>query len=102
MRLAYHSASRDAETDRVVHPYTLAQRFGHWYLYGHDRQRERPLAFRLDRIRGCQVLPERFEPPGDAELGRMRLFSPSEESRCESGLRRKRPPGRSLGRASGS
>ena len=76
VRLAYHSASRDAETDRVVHPYTLAQRFGHWYLYGHDWQRERPLAFRLDRIRGCQVLPERFEPPGDAELGRMRLFSP--------------------------
>ncbi len=54
VRLAYHSASRDAETDRVVHPYTLAQRFGHWYLYGFDRQRGRPLAFRLDRIRGCQ------------------------------------------------
>ncbi|HYD42170.1 MAG TPA: WYL domain-containing protein [Anaeromyxobacter sp.] len=75
VRLAYHSASRDAETDRVVHPYTLAQRFGHWYLYGHDRQRERPLAFRVDRIRECQPLAERFEPPGDAELGRMRLFS---------------------------
>jgi proteasome accessory factor C len=75
VRLAYHSASRDAETDRVVHPYTLAQRFGHWYLYGHDRQRERPLAFRVDRIRGCQPLTERFEPPGEAELSRMRLFS---------------------------
>ena len=75
VRLAYHSASRDAETDRVVHPFTLAQRFGHWYLYGHDRQRERPLAFRVDRIRGCQPLAERFEPPGEAEVGRMRLFS---------------------------
>ena len=75
VRLAYHSASRDAETDRVVHPYTLAQRFGHWYLYGHDTAREKPLAFRLDRIRGCQPLAERFEPPGDAEVARMRLFS---------------------------
>ena len=77
VRLAYHSASRDAETERVVHPYTLAQRFGHWYLYGHDRQRERPLAFRLDRIRECLLLADRFEPPGEAELGRMRLFSES-------------------------
>jgi proteasome accessory factor C len=75
VRLAYHSASRDADTDRVVHPYTLAQRFGHWYLYGHDRQRERPLAFRLDRIGACELLADRFEPPGEAELGGMRLFS---------------------------
>jgi proteasome accessory factor C len=75
VRLNYHSASRDAETDRIIHPYTLAQRFGHWYLYGHDRQRERPLAFRVDRIRGCQALAERFQPPGEVELARMRLFS---------------------------
>jgi len=75
VRLAYHSASRDAETDRVVHPYTLAQRFGHWYLYGHDEERGKPLAFRVDRIRGCQPLSQRFEPPGEAELSRMRLFS---------------------------
>ena len=77
VRLAYHSAWRDAETDREILPYTLAQRFGHWYLYGHDRQRDRPLAFRVDRIHGCQPLAERFDPPGEAELGRMRLFSTS-------------------------
>jgi len=77
VRLSYHSASRDAETDRVVHPFTLAQRFGHWYLYGHDRERGRPLAFRLDRVRGCQPLAERFDPPSEAELSRMRLFSQS-------------------------
>jgi proteasome accessory factor C len=75
VRLAYHSASRDAETDRVVHPYTLAQRFGHWYLYGHDPGRGKPLAFRLDRIRACAPLPDRFEPPTEAELARARLFS---------------------------
>jgi proteasome accessory factor C len=75
VRLGYHSASRDAETDRVVHPYTLAQRFGHWYLWGHDTVREKPLAFRLDRIRECQPLAERFEAPGEADLARARLFS---------------------------
>jgi proteasome accessory factor C len=76
--LAYHSASRAAETDRVVHPYTLAQRFGHWYLYGHDPARGKALAFRLDRVRECAVTDERFDPPGDAELARARLFSEAE------------------------
>jgi proteasome accessory factor C len=75
VRLAYHSASRAADTDRVVRPYTLAQRFGHWYLYGHDSTRAKALAFRLDRIRECAVTDERFEPPSEAELARMRLFS---------------------------
>ncbi len=75
VRLHYHSASRDADSERVVHPYTLAQRFGHWYLYGHDPARGKALAFRLDRIRECAVGDERFDPPGDAELARARLFS---------------------------
>ncbi len=78
VRLAYHSASRAADTDRVVRPYTLAQRFGHWYLYGHDSARGKALAFRLDRIRECTPTDERFDPPGEAELARARLFSESE------------------------
>ncbi len=78
VRLAYHSASRAAETDRVVRPYTLAQRFGHWYLYGHDSIRGRALPFRLDRIRECTVTDDRFDPPGDADLARARLFSAPE------------------------
>jgi proteasome accessory factor C len=75
VRLAYHSASRAAATDRTVHPFTLAQRFGHWYLYGHDSARGKALAFRLDRIRECTMTDERFDPPSDAELARARLFS---------------------------
>ena len=56
VRLAYHSASRDGgDASASVHPYTLAQRFGHWYLYGLDPARGRPLAFRLDRVRECAV-----------------------------------------------
>lgn len=75
VRLAHHSASRDAETERIVHPWTLAQRFGHWYLYGLDPARGRPLAFRLDRVRECAVTDQRFDPPGEADLARARLFS---------------------------
>ena len=78
VRLAYHSASREAETERSVHPWTLAQRFGHWYLYGLDPARGRPLAFRLDRVRECEVGAERFDPPGEADLARAHLFSAPE------------------------
>jgi proteasome accessory factor C len=75
VRLDYHSASSGTEGERLVHPFTLAQRLGHWYLYGHDAARDRPLAFRLDRIRECTVTEQRFEPPTEAELTRARLFS---------------------------
>jgi proteasome accessory factor C len=78
VRLAHHSAHRAAATDRTVHPFTLAQRFGHWYLYGHDPERGRALAFRLDRVTECVLLDERFDPPGEAELARARLFSDAE------------------------
>ncbi len=75
VRLGYHSASRSADSERVVRPFTLAQRLGHWYLYGHDSSRGRALAFRIDRIRDCAVTDERFDPPSEAELAGARLFS---------------------------
>ncbi|MBK9518994.1 MAG: WYL domain-containing protein [Anaeromyxobacter sp.] len=73
--LTYQSASSDAAAERTVHPFTLAQRLGHWYLYGHDAARGKPLAFRLDRIRECAVTEGRFEPPTEGELQRAQLFS---------------------------
>jgi proteasome accessory factor C len=75
VRMRHYTASRDAETERVVHPYTLAQRLGHWYLYGFDEGRGRALPFRLDRIRDCQVTEAPFDPPSEAELAGARLFS---------------------------
>jgi proteasome accessory factor C len=75
VRLAYRSAQSAAESERVVHPYTLAQRLGHWYLYGHDSARDKPVAFRIDRIAECALTDARFEPPSEAELARAHLFS---------------------------
>jgi proteasome accessory factor C len=75
VRLRYFTATRGAEGDRVVRPWTLAQRFGHWYLYGFDLARGRPLPFRLDRIGECALCEARFEPPTEAELAAARLFS---------------------------
>ena len=75
VRLRYYTATREAEGERTVRPWTLAQRFGHWYLYGFDLSRDRPLPFRLDRIRECTLSDARFEPPGAAQLAKARLFS---------------------------
>ncbi len=75
VRLVYYTASRQAESERSVRPYTLARRFGHWYLWGHDAARGRPLPFRVDRIKECALAEERFEAPSEAELARSRLFS---------------------------
>jgi proteasome accessory factor C len=75
VRLRYFTATRAAEGDRTVRPWTLAQRFGHWYLYGFDLARDRPLPFRLDRIRECTLGEARFEPPSAAQLAKARLFS---------------------------
>jgi proteasome accessory factor C len=75
VQLRYFTASRQAEGERTVQPWTLAQRFGHWYLYGYDLARERPLPFRLDRIRECALCDGRFEAPSEAQLAKARLFS---------------------------
>jgi proteasome accessory factor C len=75
VRIRYFTQTRGAEGERVVRPWTLAQRFGHWYLYGFDLSRERPLPFRLDRIRACEVTEARFEAPSEAQLAKARLFS---------------------------
>jgi proteasome accessory factor C len=75
VRLRYFTATRSAEGERTVRPWTLAQRFGHWYLYGFDLARDRPLPFRLDRIRECALGEVRFEAPSAAQLAKARLFS---------------------------
>jgi proteasome accessory factor C len=74
VRLVYYTASREAEGERAVRPYTLVTRLGHWYLWGHDRSRGRTVAFRVDRIKECALTDERFEPPGEGDLP-SRLFS---------------------------
>ncbi len=51
---------------RHLDPYGVVLRFGHWYVVGHDHDRDAPRAFRVDRI------------DGDAELGRAGAFTPPE------------------------
>ena len=73
LRLRYFAATRGAEGEHTVRPWTLAQALGHWYLYGEEAGRRK--AFRLDRIRECALGEERFEAPPAADLQKARLFS---------------------------
>jgi len=51
-------------SSRCLDPYGVVLRWGHWYVVGHDIDRDAPRAFRVDRIEG--------EP----ELGAARSFQP--------------------------
>jgi predicted DNA-binding transcriptional regulator YafY len=49
---------------RRLDPYGVVLRWGHWYVVGHDRDRDAPRAFRVDRIEG------------DPEVGPAGAFTP--------------------------
>jgi predicted DNA-binding transcriptional regulator YafY len=54
---------------RRLDPYGVVLRFGHWYVVGHDRDRDAPRAFRVDRVDDEPELgPDRaFTPPDDVD-----------------------------------
>jgi predicted DNA-binding transcriptional regulator YafY len=56
---SYRGEQRDLE------PYGVVLRLGHWYVVGHDRTRDAPRAFRVDRIDGRVATgsPGRFSVP---------------------------------------
>jgi proteasome accessory factor B len=58
---------------RQLNPYGVVLRYGHWYVVGHDRDRDAPRAFRVDRIDGTPDTskPGAFEMPGNVDPGAM-------------------------------
>ena len=50
---------------RRLEPFGVVLRWGHWYVVGHDLERDAPRAFRVDRIEGEPAIgaPRSFEPP---------------------------------------
>jgi predicted DNA-binding transcriptional regulator YafY len=55
---------------RRLEPYGVVLRWGHWYVVGHDLERDAPRAFRVDRIDGEPVLgrPRSFERPAGLDV----------------------------------
>jgi proteasome accessory factor B len=66
VRFAYRGEPRELE------PYGVALRLGHWYVVGHDRDRDAARAFRVDRIEdGVDAgTPAAFEIPDDFDPAR--------------------------------
>jgi proteasome accessory factor B len=61
----YETAAGD-RSHRVVEPYGLIYRRGHWYLVGRDRDRDDVRSFKVTRMAGrVKSNGERFEPPED-------------------------------------
>lgn len=71
VRFAYEGADGRSGT-RTVDPHALVHRRGHWYLVGHDHDRDDLRAFRLDRIAGrvrTTGPAGAFDPPeGEVEV----------------------------------
>jgi proteasome accessory factor B len=56
---------------RRLDPYGVVLRYGHWYVVGHDLDRQAPRAFRVDRIDGEPTVgtPGGFEAPDTVDPG---------------------------------
>lgn len=54
---------------RRLKPYGVVLRWGHWYVVGHDVERDAPRAFRVDRIEGEPEVGRAgaFEPPAGVD-----------------------------------
>lgn len=57
------------ESERVIEPYLLVYRWQAWYVWGKCRLRGEFRLFKLARMTGAGLLPERFEPEEAPEPG---------------------------------
>jgi len=66
VRLGYRSEA-GSEWVTEVDPWAVVVRHGRWYLlcWSHSRQARR--AYRIDRVRGVEVLDDAFSPPADLD-----------------------------------
>ena len=68
LQFAYERGSGGI-TERVVDPYALAHRRGHWYVVGHDHERGAIRSFKASRILPpVRQLEGSFEPPPAFEV----------------------------------
>jgi predicted DNA-binding transcriptional regulator YafY len=61
----YRSAGASTSAVRTVEPWQITSWHGHWYLVGHDRDRQAPRVFRLSRVEGRVT---RAGEPGSSDV----------------------------------
>jgi len=69
----YYSLTRDTTSHRVIHPYFLTKKLGHWYLTGYCELREGLRTFKFDRILSVELFREKFSPPEEVETNKYKL-----------------------------
>lgn len=68
VRIDYYSYHRNASTERVIEPWSVASLLGHWYVRAYCRSAQAERLFRVDRVHEATLLEEGFDPPEDANL----------------------------------
>lgn len=66
--ITYYTASRDAESRRLVDPYHLRCHHGAWYLIAYCHTRQEVRIFALDRVRALCRTGQHFEIPSGFSL----------------------------------
>jgi len=66
VRLGYRS---EAGSERVIEvdPWAVVVRHGRWYLLCRSHTADALRAYRVDRVRGVEVLDDTFSPPADLD-----------------------------------
>lgn len=74
-QVSFHYRRPNSETTvRTVQPWTIASWHGHWYLAGHDVDRDGPRVFRLGRIVGTVKVSKKagaYDVPDDIDVWAM-------------------------------
>jgi proteasome accessory factor B len=71
MAFTYRRSGAPAVTTRHLEPWGIVSWHGHWYVIGHDRDRDAPRMFRVSRIEGEVVpdgKPREYDLPDDLDL----------------------------------
>lgn len=66
VRLGYRSEA-GSEWITEIDPWAVVVRHGRWYLLCHSRSADARRAYRIDRVRGVEVLDDTFSPPADLD-----------------------------------
>lgn len=75
--LEYYTYGRDELTRRDVEPHRLHHDQGQWYLSAWCRSSESERLFRVDRVRGAELLDDTFTAPEPAGPGDVEVFRPA-------------------------
>jgi proteasome accessory factor B len=69
LTFSYQGTRDPAPSKRAVQPWGIVSFHGHWYVVGHDLERDAPRMFRVSRITGdVSVTETTFTPPPDVDL----------------------------------